>query len=179
MGEIVTTPVQPIWPWMQEPFGDWLFSSFYRKPTNAQGYTGWGLSGVQQFPGQLTPDIGQTRLPDVWNAWQPMDAGTQFLANYITNGWMANPQMYGNLQNTIQYGGPGGRATDLMSGIAQYGGTGGAGNNAMSMLLQYGAPSEAGRGVANMAQYGVTGEWGKPLVARAMGQPTASQNYLS
>ncbi len=178
MGETVTTPVQPIWPWMQDPMGDLLFSAFYKKPTNAEGYSGWGISGLTPYPGQLNPDIGQTRLPDVWNNWQPWDAGTQFLANYLTNGWMADQNVGNKFNNIFQYGGPGGRATDLMNNMSQWGGTGGPGNNAMSLLMQYGAPSEAGRPIANMAQYGVSGSWGNPLVARAMGQPNASQNYL-
>lgn len=132
-----------------------------------------------------------------WNAWQPMDAGTMNLADYITNKSGPDPTINRYTQNTAQYGGVGGYGLDLMHNMAQYGaasqvpaqylnnmaqfgGTGGAGNQAMAAALQYGSPSQAaGQYVNNMAQQGIASAGsGTPLQNLAYGGPSPAMSYL-
>lgn len=136
----------PIFPEGQQAFADWLFSSFFQKPGG--GFDAYGMEpfgGSGQGPGLdmiggLSPDLNSTILPNVFNNWQPWDAGTQYISDYLYN------------QN--EYGQ---RSPELQQ-VQQYGGFGGPGHSGMVSALQYGAPSEAGRGVANLAEFGVTSQ---------------------
>lgn len=159
MGDLIKpVATEPIWPWMQEPFGDWLFGGFHKDPETGH----YSFSGVDAYQGQLSPDIGQTRLPEVWNSWQPMDAGTMNLGDYVVNN-----------------GGGIGRNSPITNQLMQWGGTGGVGNNAMSLMMQYGTPSQAGQFVNNMAQQGMSSQGaGGNLAALAAGQPVGAAQYL-
>lgn len=152
--------------------------------TQTMGQTTGGIGqfiGLPGYTGPTSPDVGSTILPNVYANWQPWNAGTGYLANFVggPNAGQPNPQMAQNMSNMQQYGGIGGYPTTLMHGMAQYGGTGGPGNNAMSTLLQFGTPSAAGQGVANVANTGVSGSWGDPLLARATGKQTPASQYLA
>lgn len=139
-GTISPITAPPMYPDLQSSFGDWL-KTFVGK-------------GVDAYPGELYPDVSKTRLPEVWQSWQPWDAGTQFLANFLTQPRQDQALMDLFLQTQSQ-GGPTGRPTSLMNNMTQWGGTGGPGNQALSYLMQFGAPSQAGQYAANMAQFGV------------------------
>lgn len=169
-GSLSAKTIEPLlnpgmFPDIKEPYGRWL-ESFIGK-------------GVETYPGEIAPDISQTMLPQVWGAWGQQDQGTQFLADFL--GQPRQDQALMDIFKQAQmYGGPEGRATDLMSSMTQFGGTGGVGNNMMSLLAQYGAPSQAGQYVANMAQYGIASPGsGGALAARAAGQPTAASQWLA
>lgn len=156
--EIPIKKVDPIWPWMQQPFGDWLFSGFSQKPDG-----GWDLRPMDPYPGQLTPDINQTRLPDVWGNWQPWDGGTMHLANMVGNNGLGI-----------------GQYSPLSQQMMQYGGMGGAPHDAMSLLMQYGAPSQAGQYMANMAQFGMASPGsGGALANFAQGNLGGAAQYLA
>lgn len=139
------------------------------------------MRGASPYPGRLSPDINNTMLPNVYNNWQPWNQGLGYMSNYLgsPNAGKMSPAFQTAMSNMMQYGGVGGYPTQLMSGMAQFGGTGGLGNKAMSYATQFGVPSAAGQNLANMAQYGVAGQWGGPLLNRATGGPTAALNYLS
>lgn len=175
MGQINPQAAPAVFPWAAPSFGDWLFSSLIQKPEG-----GWDLAGLPKYPGQLSPDISQTLFPSLWNAWNPNPMsmpGGDFIGSYLNN-WMMSPEMGGKLSSVFDWGGPGGRATDLINNMASWGGTGGPGNQAMSLAMQYGAPSQAGRGIADIAQRGGTGSWGDLLTATAQGRGP-SFDYLS
>lgn len=90
----------------------------------------------------LSPDVSQTILPQVGSSWQPMDAGTMFLANQLYNGGpLSNPTAASSVNPALQ-------------SMMKSGGTGGPGNTYMNLAAQYGTPSAAGQYEANMAQYG-------------------------
>ncbi len=172
MGQLMGSQINPVTPPpmvgtdTQNQFFQALFGSQLGKNGDGFGY----LNGLPGYQGQLSPDPSQTILPQVSQNWQPWNAGTGYLANYLGNGGgQPNAQIQGQMGNVAQYGGIGGYPTSLMTGAAQYGGTGGAGNKAMSNLLQFGAPSAAGQGVKDMSQSGVSGSWGNQLLARANG----------
>jgi len=145
-------PVQldPTYPFLQENFGQYL-SNYIDPATGAyyghQAFPGAGGpagSGSQEGPGtetigQMSPDVNNTILPNVYQNWQPWDAGTQYLADFLYN------------QNPVGQEDP--RARQLMD----YGGFGGPGHSGVQTALQYGAPSEAGQYLGNLAQFGVTG----------------------
>lgn len=142
--------LEPMYPKIQEAFGQFL--SNYIDPGNG------GFYGPQAFPGkdapwpygsqegpgvdaigQLSPDINSTILPNVYANWQPWDAGTQYLADFLYN------------KNPI------GQEDSRSRQIMDYGGFGGPGHSGMAMALEYGAPSQAGQYLGNLAQFGVTG----------------------
>lgn len=176
--EINPQPLPPLFPQGQQAFGDWLFSGFFQKPGGGfdlfrlqnpisipggqqmmQDIPGLQMSNlgnrfdIQGFP--LFPSMSQTRLPEVFGNWQPWDAGTQYLADYLYN------------KNPI--GTPDPRLAQAM----QWGGFGGPGHQSMNLLREYGAPSQAGQYVANMAQFGVPSEGiGNLMMPFARGQRT-------
>ena len=157
--EIPQKKVDPIWPWMQEPFGDWLFSSFKQDPTTGH----WGFAPSDDYQGQLTPNLDATRLSDVYKSWQPYDAGTSYLLDYFTNN-------RGGI----------GTNSPLSQQMTQWGGTGGPGNQAMSNMMQFGTPSEAGRGMANLSQFGFSSpQAGGPMAALANGQMNGPAAFLA
>lgn len=145
-------PVQldPTWPHLQDNFGQYL--SNYIDPTTGayyghQAYPGANApagSGAQEGPGienigQMSPDINNTLLPSVYDNWQPWDAGTQYLADFLYN---KNPM---------------GQEDPRVRQMMESGGFGGPGHSGMAMALEYGAPSDAGQYLGNLAQFGVTG----------------------
>ncbi len=181
-----------------------FLSDHFFTTTNGDGYTSSNLYGAKQFnpndPQALAAQAmvvnPNANLQKAWNAWQPWDGGTQYMANDITNGAGPSQPISQAQNNLMQYGGVGGYPTDLMHqqaqqggvgygadlmhNMAQFGGTGGPGNNAMSMAMQYGAPSAAGQFASNMAQYGIasTGS-GQPLANRAYGQSSPAMALLA
>lgn len=155
--QIEPTSAEPIWPWMKEPFGDWLFSGMTQKPDG-----GWELAGVPSYPGQVNVDIGQTRLPEAWNAWQPWDAGTSYLANMVGTGKFEPGQDAGLKQ------------------MWQRGGMFGPGHRGVQSMIDYGAGGQGGQYASLMAQYGVPSEGaGRPLADLAYGRNTGAAQYLT
>lgn len=178
MGQIDPIAAKPTWPWMTDVLGGWLFSDFHQKPD-----LGWDFSGVPAYPGQLTPDISQLLLSNVWNSWNSNPSqvpGMDFLSNYINSGsWMMDPRMFDYVTNTANQGGPAGYPLQLMTNISQYGGTGGPSNYAMSELMQRGAPSPLMAGpMQDIQRTGGFGDWGKMLFNAAQGSPPGSQYLL-
>lgn len=158
MGQIDPVAVQAIWPWMQQPFGDWLFSGFSQKPDG-----GYSLAPLPSYPGALTGDPNAGKLKDVQDSWQPYDAGVSYLLDYFAN-------------NRGGIGSQDPRSTQMM----KWGGTGGVGNQFMSNMAQFGAPSEAGTGVANMSQFGFSDpRAGGPMAALAGGQLNGPASFLA
>lgn len=161
----------------QTNFMDWLFSNMFPKPDGGfdmfrmqSPISGAGFQqmqadqptltgGLNQSTGladitgaSLFPSLGGTRLPEVYNAWQPWDAGTQWLADYITN------------QTGV------GETSPFHQTIMDYGGFGGPGTGGMASALQFGAASPAGQFMSNLAQFGVSDEGaGRPLSNLAYG----------
>ena len=183
--EVTPKSLPPLFPEGQQALADWLFSGFFQKPGGgfdlyklptpispeagqaAQreipglnlGQGGAGTMDIMGMP--LFPSIGGTRLPEVFANWQPWDAGTQYMADYLYN------------KNPV------GTPDPDLAKMVQWGGTGGPGNQAMSLAMQYGAPSQAGQYASNMAQFGVSSEGaGRPLQDLAYGRPTAAAAHL-
>lgn len=158
--------VPPIWPGMQQPFGEWLLGNIGQ--------------GAPAYPGQLNPSQAGTRLPEVFGSWQPWDAGTSFIANYVgTPAWQMSP-FYGDIvRNTMSEGGPAGQPLRNMSNMTQFGGTGGPGNMGVANTIQFGGPSSVANYMGNQAQFGISAEGaGRPLVNRAYGANPAALQYL-
>lgn len=151
----VATPA--IWPWMQEPFGDWLFTGF-KKEDNGH----YSMAPLPSYQGPLTADPNQTRMPDVAGAWQPYDAGTSFLLDYFAN-------------NRGGIGQQDPRSTQMM----KWGGTGGIGNNYMNLMAQYGTPSQVGQPLQSMIQTGSAGGSGANLANFASGNPVGPAAFLA
>jgi hypothetical protein len=131
-GQDEVTPQQlpSQWPDLTYGMGRFLsnqFNSSSGEPT---------LYGVTPFPGQLSPNVNQTILPNVYGNWQPWNAGNMYMADILAN------------KNPV------GTEDPRLANMMKWGGTGGPGNNAMSLAMQYGAPSQAGQYVANLAQFG-------------------------
>lgn len=150
LGDNVISParVPPLSPELQKAFYDFL--------TKGMG------KGLTPFPSKLSPSTSATRLPEVWNSWQPWDAGTQYLAQMLTGG-LGIGKTPPNLQNMMQWGG-----------------TGGPGNNAMSMMMQYGTPSQAGQFASNLAQFGgSSSQTARPLNDLAYGRMSGPAAYLA
>lgn len=211
MGFFTSDPVDPkqapnMFPFSTEAWGAFL-GGIYQPEYGPDGkMIGAQLGGAPSFihdrPGvdAIRQSLSTPTNPLLQGArqnWQPWDAGTQFLAQYLGGGAGASPQIQGYGNNVMQYGGPGGYPTDLMSSMSQFGGgsapltqrmanvadygvtrAGAPGGGGMSMALQYGAPSQAGQYASNMAQFGVSGAAGQPMHQRAMGGPTAAMSYL-
>ena len=142
-------------PSLTSDFMDWLSSQIYQKPEGGNDMMGFqafqGLNGGAQgygsaqgpgtdIIGQMSPDINSTILPNVYGNWQPWDAGTQYIADFLYN------------KNPVGQEDP--RANQVMT----WGGFGGPGHSGMVSALQYGAPSEAGQYLSNLAQFGVTSQ---------------------
>lgn len=180
--EVTPQPLPPLFPEGQQALADWLFSGFFQKPGG--GFDLYKLktalspeaaqTAMGEIPGlnigpsgdidgmPLFPSLSGTRLPEVFNNWQPWDSGTMYMADYLYN------------KNPVGTPDPG------LQSMMQWGGTGGPGNQAMSLAMQYGAPSQAGQYVANMAQFGVSSEGaGRPLADLAYGRPTGAAQYLT
>lgn len=183
MGSLMGSQINPVTPspmvgsGTQNQFFQALFGTGLG--TNADGY-GY-LAGAPGYGGPTSPDVANTILPQVSSNWAPWNAGTGYLADWLSkSGGKQSDAVTSAQANLSQYGGIGGAPTQMMNGMAQYGGTGGPGNQAMSSLLQFGAPSAAGKAVKDMSQYGVSGSWGNQLLARANGQAgTPAANYLA
>jgi hypothetical protein len=139
--------VNPTYPQLQQDWGKWL-----------QSMLGQGLPA---YPGTLNPNLAATRLPEVWNAWQPWDGGMQQIANTLA---ALKPGEY----------------SPLTQQLMQWGGTGGEGHKLQKATAQFGAPTpESGLYAANLAQFGVTSPGaGQPLVDLAYGRPTGAAAYL-
>lgn len=135
------------------------------------------FKGLPGYQGLLSPGEKDTRMPDVSSAWQPWNAGTGFLADYISKPNI-NPAFPRAQSNIEQFGGIGGYPTQLLHDQAQFGGTGGPGHLAMSSLMQFGVPSAAGQPIAQMAQQGGSGQWGAGLQQLANGTSPAAQYLL-
>lgn len=178
--------VPPIFPQGQQAFSNWLFSNFYNTPQGGFGlfnlptaispeaamlmgqqvpglqFGGVGGAGTQDIVGMpLFPGFNPM-LQNTFANWQPWDAGTMFLADYLTRN-----------RAQQQIGSP------ALKQLQQWGGTGGPGHHAMSSLMQFGAPSAAGQGAANLNQFGVSSAAsGQPLVDLAYGRPTNAAAYM-
>ena len=131
--EVNPQPTQPMFPDLNYAMGRYLSNQFNSSSGQPVPY------GVAPYPGQLSPNINSTILPNVYNNWQPYNAG-----NVAAMQWLANPGI--------------GQQDPRLAQMQQWGGTGGPGNNAMSLAMQYGAPSAAGQYVGNTAQYGVNNQ---------------------
>jgi len=183
-----TTPYspEPMYPELSEAFAALFGRMNYKRPdgtwgqynmqqpwsptANEQGITfrdegvdqfGSPKSAVDRMP--LFADPNQTKLPEVWDSWQPWDAGTQFLASYLGGG--------GGL----------GESSPFHQGMMDNGGFGGPGTGGMKSALEYGAASDAGQFLSNMAQFGVASETsGRPLanLAYGSGENNASKYLL-
>lgn len=142
--------LEPTYPELQAAFGHFLTN--YIDLTNGSFYGHQAFPGMnapwpggsQEGPGvmdigQMSPDINSTILPNVYNSWQPWDAGTQYISDFLYN---KNPL---------------GQEDPRVRQVMDYGGFGGPGHTGMSMALEYGAPSQAGQYLGNLAQFGVTG----------------------
>lgn len=159
----------PLVPEYQQGFFDLLFNRLH---TNEGG--GVESFGHQAFPGtartpysgslegpgvdmigNLSPDIANTILPRVYDAWQPMDAGTMHLANFLTNGPIGQEDP--RARHVMEWGGFGGPGHDAMVSAAQFGVPSEAAGRPLANLSQFGvANSGPGQYLANLAQYGVT-----------------------
>jgi len=122
-------PLPPMFPDLNFAMGRFLSNQFDSSSGEPVPY------GVAPYPGQLSPDINQTRLPEVYGNWQPWNAGNSAMAQFV-----ANPGI--------------GQQDPRLANMMQYGGTGGVGNQMMSLAAQYGAPSQAGQAVSSTAQFG-------------------------
>lgn len=171
------------YPQMSQAFSTWLGGALV---PNSQG--GFSMPPVAPFDprSQMAQEgagvqVGKNqRQAGAWGSWQPWDAGTSFLANYLTNNASFNPDLWAMTQNYNQYGTQGGAPGQWMSQRAQFGGSGQTGAPAMHAALQYGKPSDAAsQYMSGMADYGVASEGsGRPLANRAYGQQTAAAGYL-
>lgn len=139
--------VNPTYPGLQTDWGAWLKTLVGK--------------GATPYPGQLSPDVNQTRLPEVWNSWQPWDGGM---------GLVANTTAELNV----------GKNSPLTDQLMQWGGTGGAGHFLQKAVAQFGGPTpEATQPVANLAQWGVSSEGaGRPLADLAYGKLTGPAAFL-
>jgi len=178
--------VPPLFPEGQAAFANWLFSNFF--PTQQGGFGLFNLPSAispqaaqqmqQQVPGLQFGGVGGAGTQDImgmplfpgmnptlqnaFSNWQPWDAGTMFLANYLQ-------------QNAGQQG----QVNPQLAQLMQWGGTGGPGHQAMSNMMQFGAPSAAGQGAANLNQFGVSSAGsGQPLMDLAYGSPTGAAQYM-
>ncbi len=106
--------------------------------------------GLPSFPGPLNTPIDKTRLPDVWNSWQPWDGGTQAIANNI-GSWL-NPDYDPLLTFARWYGGYGGPGHKGVNDQMMFGGAGKDVTQPLSLARQFGVTGEAvGRPLADMA----------------------------
>lgn len=119
-----------------------FFNALYGSAISPNDAGGWQFNQMPTYGGQLTPDMGQSMLPNVWNSWSPQSPGMGMMnqaggygmqlgaaAPNILNGGAGSAAGYMN--NLAQYGsaGPGG---DISSRMAQ-----GLGGGPMNYLQQY------------------------------------------
>lgn len=150
-----------------KPFPDNAILPGMVPPVNSDlrdGFLRWLQSQIGQgapaYPGQLSPDVNNTRLPEVWNSWQPWDGGMGYLAQQLGAGV--------------------GQNSPILQQLSQYGGTGGPGHQAMSNMVNYGTPSSIGQFLSNMAQFGVASEGsGRPLANLAAGYAAGPAAFLA
>jgi hypothetical protein len=128
--QVQPQPLPPMFPNLNYAMGRWLSNQFNSSSGEPVPY------GLAPYPGQLSPNINQTILPNVYGNWAPWMSGSQYMADTL---WNKNPV---------------GKEDPRLANIMRWGGTGGPGNNAMSLAMQFGAPSQAGQYVANLAQFG-------------------------
>ncbi len=150
--------------------------------------SGWGSflqsmlgKGATPYGGALSPDTSQTMLPNVWNNWQPWNAGTSYIADTLGNNKLGIGQPNPILQNMMQYGGAGGPGNNAMNNAMLFGAPSQAGQYA-SNLAQFGVSGQrAGMGLANQTDYGISGEGaGRPLANLAYGINTSGPgSYLT
>lgn len=131
--EVSPQPTPPMFPGVHDAMARWLSNQFDSSGGEPVPY------GIAPFPGQLSPNINNTRLPEVAANWAPWNAGNSAMAS-----WLANPGI--------------GQQDPRLAQMQQWGGTGGPGHNAMSLAMQFGSPSQAGQYVANTAQFGVNNQ---------------------
>lgn len=137
------------------------------------------LNGLNPYLNQLNPDTSKTMLPAVQQSWQPWNAGTMYMADWLGKGGGKVSQQDQTARSNIQqYGGIGGWPTELMHNQAQFGGTGGPGHQAQSNLMQFGVPSAAGQPMADIARSGGSGTWGSALQQMASGGNNPAAQYL-
>jgi len=163
--------------WALPVLMDWIFSGFQKKPDG-----GYDLTPMPQYPGQLSPDLNSTILPEVWNMWKQNQTSPamNFMQNFLKEGGYKLPEAAsGRLENLMATGGQGGRPTEMMYDMANYGGVAGPNLEAIKAMMEYGAPSQAGQFMSNIAQFGIPSEAGRMLHNRAMGAPTPAQQYLA
>lgn len=166
--------------WAMPVLMDWIFSGFTKRDDGQ-----YVLNDLPKFPGALNPNAPQNSAtyPDVNAMWHyaASSPAMQQLNNFVSQGGYKLPEIEGGrLENIMATGGQGGRPTDRMNEIANYGGVAGPNLEAMKALMTYGAASpEAGQYMSNIAQFGIPSEAGRIMHNRAMGLPTAAQNFLS
>lgn len=133
---------------------------------NPQG-GGMQFAGVQPYGGQLSPDVNSTRLPDVYNSWQPWNAGLSYMASALTPGQ----------GNSL----PIGQNDPNLSMLMSKGGTGGPGSRGIQDTMQGGTPSHGalGQWMNNLAQYGSAGPAGVPLANLAQGFASGPAAWLN
>jgi hypothetical protein len=173
--EIEPKPSPRAVPWGLDVLSDWLFSPFM---FNQEAGT-WEMRGVPPYGGQLSPDVENTILPNVWSqAGQPNPA-MSLLQQQIANGFQPSPRMQEVQESMMQFGGPPGQVTDQMWKQAQWGGAGMKGQPAMDNLLQFGVASQGpGQYLSNLAQFGIPSEAGRLIANRSQGFPVAGATWL-
>lgn len=161
-------------PWAKEVMASWLFSPFV---FNEEANT-WEMRGLPPYPGQISPNLEETILPELWKNWKPTNQATDYMSNALQQGFNPSQQMEQVKNNMLQYGGPGGQVTDQMWKMAQWGGAGQKGQPAMDMIMQYGSPSQVGQYLSNAAQFGIPSEAGRLVANRAQGMPVSGATFL-
>ena len=134
-----------------------FLQALFAQGMNPQG----GFAGMPGYPNPINADRSNTILPNVFNSWQPWNAGTQYIAGQLPTLGQPSPYSQQAQANLNEYGGIGGWPTQLLHSQAQFGGTGGPGHLAMQ----------------DIARSGGSGQWGQQLAASAGGYSPASQ-YL-
>jgi hypothetical protein len=188
MPTVNPVPTDPIWPLGQELFGRFLFGRF---PTDNGVAVPPYMWGSEQFPGvgssqgtiegpspaqigALSPDINSTILPNVYNSWQPMDAGTMYLANFLYGGGNPLGTPDPGLQSQIAglLGGPG---SEAMKNAAAWG-VPNANVPYMNNMAQYGIASPgSGNYLDNLSKYGITGPGMWPIQSAGQFGATGSE----
>lgn len=115
------------------------------------------MKGMPQYPGQITTPATDLQQK-AWNSWQPWDGGTQYLANYITNGSGPSSQIQNSVNNMQNYGVQGGYPGDLMHSMAQFGSAGQYPGNMMNQVAATGGVGgDPTQRMTNLADWGFTG----------------------
>lgn len=172
--EIQPNTMPFIAPWAAPAFSDWLFGGLKQE---SNGH--WSMAPLPQYPEPLNPDLNNTLLPSVWNAWSPNNAGTDYLTGFLGGGGFKTPDDLTEMFSSVKKrGGVGGKPTKNMEETVLYGGTGPTAAN-MDAIRQWGSSSPAiANMMSNLAQFGTAGPGMMPLHSRAIGGPSAAANYL-